>query len=153
MSRRRGRLQLWDWERFETGVPLGLDRCHYAVNAVCRRDGLGLASVMRGLELAGIANDRSTREPCSSAPTYLAVIACRYLAGAELELGDAIAAGIADRSQVMLDALRSWLGLPGDRAPWLSDTPIRTVDAAGEGARTPPSRPLAALVHRRCGAR
>ena len=39
MSRRRGRLQLWDWERFETGVPLGLDRCHYGVNAVVRRDG------------------------------------------------------------------------------------------------------------------
>ena len=39
MSRRRGRLQLWDWERFETGVPRGLDRCHYAVNAVTRRDG------------------------------------------------------------------------------------------------------------------
>ena len=39
MSRRRGRLQLWDWERFETGVPRGLDRCHYGVNAVTRRDG------------------------------------------------------------------------------------------------------------------
>ena len=111
MSRRRGRLQLWDWERFETGVPLGLDRCHYAVNAVCRRDGLGLASVMRGLELAGITNDRSTQSHAVGA-TYLAVISCRYLAGAELELGDAIAAGISDRSQVMLDALRSWLGLP-----------------------------------------
>ena len=111
MSRRRGRLQLWDWERFETGVPLGLDRCHYGVNAVCRRDGLGLASVMRGLELAGITNDRSSQSHLVGA-TYLAVIASRYLAGAELELGDAIAAGISDRSQVMLDALRSWLGLP-----------------------------------------
>lgn len=111
MSRRRGKLQLWDWERFETGVPLGLDRCHYGVNAVCRRDGLGLASVMRGLELAGITNDRSTQGHAVGA-TYLAVIACRYLAGAELELGDAIAAGITGRSQVMLDALRSWLGLP-----------------------------------------
>jgi hypothetical protein len=111
MSRRRGRLQLWDWERFETGVPLGLDRCHYAVNAVCRRDGLGLASVLRGLELAGISNDRSTESHAVGA-TYLAVITSRYLAGAELELGDAIAAGITDRSQVMLDALRSWLGLP-----------------------------------------
>jgi hypothetical protein len=111
MSRRRGRLQLWDWERFETGVPLGLDRCHYGVNAVCRRDGIGLASVMRGLELAGIGNDRSTQNHAVGA-TYLAVIACRYLAGAELELGDAIAAGITDRSQVMLDALRAWVGLP-----------------------------------------
>ena len=111
MSRRRGRLQLWDWERFETGVPLGLDRCHYGVNAVCRRDGVSLASVMRGLELAGIGNDRSSENHAVGA-TYLAVIASRYLAGAELELGDAIAAGITDRSQIMLNALRAWLGLP-----------------------------------------
>jgi hypothetical protein len=111
MSRRRGRLQLWDWERFETGVPLGLDRCHYAINAVCRRDGVTLASVMRGLELAGIDNDPTTQDHAVGA-TYLAVIACRYLAGAELELGDAIADAITDRSQVMLDSLRSWLGLP-----------------------------------------
>jgi len=107
MTRRRGRLQLWDWERFETGVPLGLDRCHYAVNAVCRRDGVGLASVMRGLELAGIGNDRSSENHAVGA-TYLAAITCRYLAGAEAEAGERI----ADRSLVMLDALRGWLGLP-----------------------------------------
>jgi hypothetical protein len=111
MSRRRGHLQLWDWERFETGVPLGLDRCHYGVNAVCRRDGVRLASVMRGLELAGIENDLS-RPGHAVGATYLAVIASRYLAGAELELGDAIADAITDRSQVMLDSLRTWLGLP-----------------------------------------
>lgn len=107
MSRRRGRLQLWDWERFETGVPLGLDRCHYAVNAVCRRDGVDLDSVMRGMDLAGIRNDRSTDAHLVGA-AYLATITCRYLVGAEGELGGAI----ADRSLVMLDALCAWLGLP-----------------------------------------
>ena len=107
MSRRRGRLQLWDWERFETGVPLGLDRCHYAVNAVCRRDGVSVDAVMRGLELAGIGNDRSAPEHAVAA-AYLATITCRYLAGAETDLGDVI----ADRSLVMLDALCAWLGLP-----------------------------------------
>jgi hypothetical protein len=107
MSRRRGRLQLWDWERFETGVPLGLDRCHYAVNAVCRRDGLSLASVMRGLDLAGIDHDRAGEDHVVGA-AYLAAITCRYLVGAESELGGMI----ADRSLVMLDALRAWLGLP-----------------------------------------
>ncbi len=104
---RRGRLQLWDWERFETGVPPGLDRCHYAVNAVCRRDGVDLASVLRGMDLAGIRNDRSTDAHVLGA-AYLATITCRYLVGAEGELGGAI----ADRSLVMLDALCSWLGLP-----------------------------------------
>ncbi len=107
MSRRRGRLQLWDWERFETGVPLGLDRCHYAVNAVCRRDGVSIDSVMRGLDLAGIGNDPSMDEHVVGA-AYLATITARYLVGAEAEFGSMI----ADRSLVMLDALCAWLGLP-----------------------------------------
>jgi hypothetical protein len=107
MSRRRHRLQLWDWERFETGVPLGMDRCHYAVNAVCRRDGADVASVMRGLDLAGVPNDRSTEAHVVGA-AYLATITTRYLPGSEFELGEAI----AGRSLVMLDALCAWLGMP-----------------------------------------
>ena len=106
MSRRRGKVQLWDWERFETGVPLGLDRCHYGINAVTRRDGLDQTSIVRGLRLAGVVGDRGSDDHVLAA-TYLAVIACRYLTGAESELGDAV----AERSRVMLDALRMWLGL------------------------------------------
>ena len=109
MSRRRGRLQLWDWERFETGVPRGLDRCHYGINAVTRRDGTDLASVMRGFELAGVANDRSSDDHVVGA-TYLATIACRYLVGAEGDLGETI----SERSLVMLDALEAWLAQPAD---------------------------------------
>lgn len=107
MSRRRGRIQLWDWERFETGVPLGLDRCHYGVNAVSLRDGVSVASVMKGFDLAGVGNDRSSESHVVGA-TYLATVACRYLVGAESELGEAI----AERSLVTLDALLEWLGLP-----------------------------------------
>jgi hypothetical protein len=107
MSRRRGRLQLWDWERFERGVPLGLDRCHYGVNAISRRDGVSVDSVMRGLHLAGIDNEPSTEAHAVGA-AYLATITCRYLSGAETEAGSLI----ADRSLVMLDALCTWLGLP-----------------------------------------
>jgi hypothetical protein len=106
MGRRRGRLQLWDWERLETGVPPGLDRCHYGVNAVCRRDGLALDSVLRGLALAGMDAERS-REEHVLAATYLAAITCRYLVGSETDRG----AAIAGRSLVMLDALGAWLGL------------------------------------------
>jgi Phosphotransferase enzyme family len=107
MSRHRGRLQLWDWERFETGVPLGLDRCHYGVNAITRRDGFDQPSVLRGLELAGITAD-SGRQDHLVAATYLAAITCRYLEGAESDLG----ATIADSSRVMLETLCTWLGLP-----------------------------------------
>lgn len=108
ISRRRGRLQVWDWERFETGVPAGLDRCHYTVNAVCRRDGVSLESVRRGLQLAGLADDQPTEATLVEA-AYLAAITSRYLMGAETELGDVI----ADRSLVMLDALCEWVGLTG----------------------------------------
>ena len=107
MSRRRGRLQLWDWERFETGVPLGLDRCHYGVNAVTRRDGLDHAAVLRGLELAGVSTDPDSQDHLVAA-TYLASITCRYLVGAESELGDTI----ADRSLVMLEACASGSACP-----------------------------------------
>ena len=109
MGRRRGRLQLWDFERFQTEVPRGLDRCHYGVNAVTRRDGTDVASVMRGLELAGVTNDRAGEDHLVGA-TYLAGIACRYLVGAEGDLG----ATISERSMVMLDALEAWLGKPAD---------------------------------------
>jgi hypothetical protein len=107
MSRHRGRLQLWDWERFETGVPMGLDRCHYGVNAITHRDGFDQASVLRGLELSHIAEEPGSDEHLVAA-TYLAAIACRYLVGAESDLG----ATIADRAQVMLETLCAWIGVP-----------------------------------------
>jgi hypothetical protein len=109
MSRRRGRLQLWDWERFETGVPRHLDRCHYGVNVVTRRDGLGIDTILRGLELAAVTVDARGDDHLAAA-AYLAAITCRYLVGAESDFGETI----ADRSRVMLEALCYWLGLPSE---------------------------------------
>jgi len=107
MSRRRGRLQLWDWERFETGVPVGLDRCHYGVNAITHTEGFDQRAIRRGLELAGVSEEPGSEEHLVAA-TYLAAIACRYLVGAESDLGHTI----ADRAEVMLDSLCAWLGAP-----------------------------------------
>jgi hypothetical protein len=106
MGRRHGRLQLWDWERFETGVPIGLDRCHYGVNAVTHRDGFDIDTILRGLELAGVTVDARAEDHLAAA-AYLAAITCRYLVGAESDLGETI----ADRSRVMLETLCQWLGL------------------------------------------
>jgi hypothetical protein len=101
MARGRGGLRLWDWERLQTGVPAGLDRCHYGVNAVCRRDGVKLESVLSGLRLAGV--DPSARAGADRlvAATYLAAITCRYLVGAQSALGQTI----EGRSLAMLDSL------------------------------------------------
>jgi hypothetical protein len=101
MARRRGRIQLWDWERFDTGVPRGLDRCHYGVNAVCRRDGASMPAVLEGLRLAGLDPVSGSTEERVLAGTYLAAITCRYLLGADSELGSTVRA----RSLVMLDSL------------------------------------------------
>lgn len=99
MSRRGKRIRLWDWERFQTGVPVGLDERHYAVNAVCRRDGLSQATVRAGLDLADGGN-RSARSRVLDA-AYLAAISARYLGSAQQEMGQVI----EQRAKVMLDAL------------------------------------------------
>jgi hypothetical protein len=103
MARARRRLLLWDWERFELGVPAGLDRCHYGVNAVCRRDGVSTTSVFAGLRLAGI--DAASYTDRVTAAAYLASITTRYLVGAESALGETV----QDRAGVMLQSLEQWL--------------------------------------------
>jgi hypothetical protein len=92
-SRSRGRLQLWDWERFEVGVPIGLDRVHYAVNAKLRSDGATPASLREGLRLAG------TEQVVSA--TYLAAVTCRYLRLVEEDYGELL----VDRARLFLSAL------------------------------------------------
>ena len=108
MARRRRRVQLWDWERFETGVPHGLDVCHYGVNTICRRDGIRLPSVLAGLSSVGFDRAAVDDERRVVAGTYLATITCRYLLSAQGDFGERI----TDASQVMLDALCIWVGSP-----------------------------------------
>ena len=98
MARTGGRLQLWDWERFETGVPRGLDRYHYAVNTVARERGFGVGSVLEGLR-RGASGDAG-RDPLVAA-TYLAALAERYLSDAQ-ELGGDV---IGRRADEVLDIL------------------------------------------------
>jgi len=109
MARRHGRIQLWDWERFDTGVPQGLDRCHYGVNAVCRRDGVSTRAALEGLRLAGVDPTSNSTEDLLLAGTYLAAITCRYLLGADSELGSTV----RERSLIMLDTLVHVLGTAG----------------------------------------
>ena len=53
MARSGQRVLLWDWERFETDVPIGLDRCHYLVNALTKRRGTSDHTIRAGLAAAG----------------------------------------------------------------------------------------------------
>jgi len=105
-TQRAGVVQLWDWERFETGVPVGLDQFHYLVNAVTRRDGTTPRTIRSGLELAGADPARPGSPGHLRAGLYLLAVAARYLPLSEGPGG----ADIASRTAAVVEALRAWVG-------------------------------------------
>lgn len=76
MSVSRGMLQVWDWERFSTGVPVGFDEIHYSLHRHLRRSGLSTSAVMDGTRTAGITNPVVPL-------AYLGELAARYLLGGQ----------------------------------------------------------------------
>ncbi len=107
MARHGDRLQLWDWERFEVGVPRGMDRYHYAVNTLAREHGFDAPTVTEGLRL-GAPGASSTDSAVAAA--YLAALAVRYLAGVE-EDGGEIVTRRADVTLAVLSELSGHLDL------------------------------------------
>ena len=106
MARSDGRVLLWDWERFATGVPAGMDLLHYGVNAAAGGAVRTMKDVHRGLTAVGA----STRYDGSAASlvvgAYLTTVATRYREAVDQE-GGPLLRGKAD---VMLDALEYWTG-------------------------------------------
>jgi hypothetical protein len=104
MARSHGRLLLWDWERFETGVLQGMDHCHFLVNAFTRRNDFDAATILRALRDV---------QPVGQAPdaravtvgVYLARLALRYSRGAQGPTGSLI----AGRARSLVDALSLWV--------------------------------------------
>jgi hypothetical protein len=109
MSRDGDRLLLWDWERFETGVPHGMDRLHYAVNTISRERGFGVGSVLEGLRRAATGD---AHVDLALAAAYLVALATRYLSGAQEDGGEVIAAR-ADLVLAILSELSGHL-VPGE---------------------------------------
>lgn len=110
MARSGQRLQLWDWERYEVGVPQGLDRLHYAVHTLARERGFSLGSVVDGLRLGAVG---AGRRDLALAATYLAALASRYLLGAQGAGGEAV----ADQARLVLSILTELSRHLGDRPP------------------------------------
>lgn len=76
MSVSRGMLQVWDWERFSTDVPVGFDEIHYSLHRHLRRAGLSATAVIEGTRTHGTTH--------SVVPlAYLAELAARYLLGGQ----------------------------------------------------------------------
>lgn len=111
MARRGGRLQLWDWERFEQGVPVGLDRVHYPLNRHLRKAGTTVNTILGGLELGAPGFRDSSSADAVVVAAYLASISLRYLLGAQGEGGETLSA----KSRLMLAALEQ-VTAQGERA-------------------------------------
>lgn len=104
MAQHGRRLQLWDWERFEAGVPVGMDQLHYPLNLHLRGAGTTFAAILDGLELGAPGfrtPHRQTLLTQAVLGAYLAAISLRYLLGAQGEGGEAI----NTKSKLMLEAL------------------------------------------------
>lgn len=93
MARAQGRLSVWDWEQFQVGVPVGLDRIHFAVNAETSKRGISRESVAGGLAAASGGHGRPDDRLLATA--YLAAIAVRYARGNEQDAGSVLARPVA----------------------------------------------------------
>ncbi|GAA1655221.1 hypothetical protein GCM10009744_54670 [Kribbella alba] len=111
---RGGRLQLWDWERFATGVPAGLDRIHYVLHTSTRAAGFS-AEVID----AALASPHTHHPACPPpaqdllAVLYLASIAARYLVGSQGAQGEVL----RPTTETVLDALTRHSRRISARAP------------------------------------
>lgn len=104
MAWRHRRVLLWDWERFETGVPVGMDRVHYVLSALARTEGFSVRTIVRAL---GLPSAREYARPSQQNVVgllYLASIINRYLTSSHHEHPGPVQA----RAGVALEAL-SWL--------------------------------------------
>ena len=97
MARRGPRVLVWDWERFETGVPVGLDWWHHQVQTATRARGIAVDVVLAALGRSGAGEGTQGLV----AGLYLLALSTRYAELVAAERGADIAAG----ARVMTDAL------------------------------------------------
>lgn len=73
------RTLLWDWERFETGVPAGLDAVHYVLNVATAGAPATADKILQGLHLAVRGGGWPEGERELTVRLYLVAILVRYL--------------------------------------------------------------------------
>lgn len=102
MAWRRDTLMLWDWERLETGVPVGMDLIHHSVQVATSRHGFTVEAVLRGMETAVTVNDAATALALKH--SYLLAISTRYFLSSQRPGGSVL----RPRALVCLDAWRQF---------------------------------------------
>jgi hypothetical protein len=86
-----GPCPVWDWERFETGVPVGFDLLHHDLHQAVTVRGTAPRTAASAL-LAGAATTLAPLDvPAAAAEhvarLYLVTLACRYLADGQERAG------------------------------------------------------------------
>jgi hypothetical protein len=92
MAWHRGRVQLWDWERYDPDVPAGLDFVHYRLQTGGGYDTWPDPAILAPYGIRG-------RTAAITVELYLLELARRYLGDAQGELGEPLrprAAGLLD---------------------------------------------------------
>jgi hypothetical protein len=91
MTMAGGRALVWDWERFETGVPVGFDAVHFWLQGAIIRGGMApQAAAERAVSTAPEILRPFGLDPGTAsrvAALYLAEIAVRYLQDGQAEAG------------------------------------------------------------------
>lgn len=90
MSRSGGRLRLWDWERFDVGLPFGMDSLHYFVNLRTYVGGFTAAQIRRGLDEGCEALGHQGKAAADLQILYLLMLASRYAASLAEDGGEII---------------------------------------------------------------
>ncbi|MQA82581.1 MAG: hypothetical protein GEV10_29670 [Streptosporangiales bacterium] len=104
MATLRDTVLVWDWERYETGVPLGFDLVHHHVQQHLLAPGADVGALVRQLPrrtsaaLGSVGLD--LREATTCAALYLVDIAARYVHDRQDEVG-----AMATVLPAMLDAI------------------------------------------------
>lgn len=106
MAADRGRLQVWDWERFDTGVPTGIDAMHYRLSKHLQANPLSPTSILAGLRSEVPGLDETDTADHMRAVVYLCALTSRYLTGA----GSVRVVSVEGKSEAMLKALEQLLG-------------------------------------------
>lgn len=127
MSWHRGRPQVWDWERFAGGVPVGFDAAHYVAHPVLQHVGrreaaltaLATSVPAAVADLLGCRPDRP--ETAAVVDAYLLEMACRFGADSQPEPADPIRRAAAWHLE--LAAARLGVG-GGHGAPAAPDLPV-----------------------------
>lgn len=95
MAWRRGRVQLWDWERFETDVPHGLDRLHYVVSTLTRANGFTSETLRAALDTPFAREYADPEQQEMLSLSYLAAITGRYIVASQGAEGAVLRPGTA----------------------------------------------------------